>query len=94
MSKTWKLVDYFDVWFNEDEGYFVNNLATVLEGITITEDASNEDIFNYLKDVVGYFGPEAEFEDMNFEGDDFFIEITSEDDKGYMMPLCRLEREA
>lgn len=88
----WKLIDYFDVWFCEDEGYWVNNQCVAKEGITITDDATNEDIFNYLKDVLGYLGPEAKFEDFNFEGDDFFIELSTEHD-GWCYPICRLERE-
>lgn len=92
MGNTYKLIDYFDVWFNEEEGYTVNDQCPVLEGITLTEDATNEDIFKYLKDIVGFFGPEAEFDKLSFDGDDFFIEISSEVD-GYTLPLCRLERE-
>jgi hypothetical protein len=89
---TWKLIDYIDVWFNEDEGYWVNDSSVALEGITITEDASNKDIFDYLKNIVGYLGSEANYKDFTFEGDDESIEISTEKD-GYTLPICRLERE-
>ncbi len=86
----WRLIDYFDVWFNEDDGYWVNDQTEVMNDIVMTDDAENRDIFNFLKDSVGYFGPEAKFEDMTFDGDEC-IEIATERD-GYWYPLCRLER--
>ena len=93
MSGTYKLIDYFDVWFNEEEGYWVNDLCTHTEGITITNDATDEDIFKYLTGNIEYPRLQGlKFEDVTFEGDDFFIELSTEKD-GYTLPLCRLERE-
>lgn len=90
--KTYKLIDYFDVWHNDEEGYWVNDLRVEAEGITITDDATNEDIFNYLKDTIGYLGPEAEFEKFDFDGDDFSIEISTTVN-GEWYPICRLQKE-
>lgn len=87
----WRLIDYFDVWGNEEDGYWVNNQTEVLDDIMMTADVTNEEIFNFLKDAVGYFGPDAKFENMNFDGDDEYIEICSEQEWG-KYPLCRLER--
>lgn len=87
----WRLIDYFDVWFNEDEGYWVNDQTEVLDDLIMTDDVDNNAIFDYLKDSIGIFGPEAKYEDMTFDGDDFYIEIATERD-GYWYPLCRLER--
>lgn len=42
------LVNYFDVWGNAKDGYEVNNLCKEETGITITDDASEKDILNYL----------------------------------------------
>lgn len=50
MSK-YTLVNYFDVWGNEEEGYEINNLCNEVEGITITEDASEKDILKYLVQI-------------------------------------------
>ena len=87
----WEVIDYFDVWHNEEEGYWVNNQAVVIDDLIMTEDTSNEENFNYLKDIAGIFGPEAKFEDMNFDGDDYYIEVsTTVNDEWY--PLCRLQR--
>ena len=87
----WRLIDYFDVWFNENDGYWVNEQTEVMNDIVMTDDAENKDIFDFLKDSVGYFGPEAKYEDMHFDGDYWQIEMWTERD-GYTYPLCRLER--
>ena len=50
MSK-YTLVNYFDVWGNEEEGYEINNLCNEAEGITITDDASEKDILKYLVQI-------------------------------------------
>ena len=50
MSK-YTLVNYFDVWGNEKEGYEINNLCNEVEGITITEDATEKDILKYLVQI-------------------------------------------
>jgi len=87
----WRLIDYFDVWFNEDDGYWVNDQTEVLDDLIMTDDVDNKAIFDYLKDSIGIFGPEAKYEDMTFDGDNWQIEIWTERD-GYTYPLCRLER--
>lgn len=45
------LVNYFDVWGNEKEGYEINNLCNEVEGITITDDATEKDILKYLVQI-------------------------------------------
>lgn len=50
MSK-YTLVNYFDVWGNEKEGYEINNLCNEVEGITITDDATEKDILKYLVQI-------------------------------------------
>lgn len=88
----WKLVDYFDVWSNEEDGYWVNDLAVLFDDLYITEDASDREIFDYLKDVAKYSRlQDLKFEDVSWDGDDFFIELTTEREYGEY-PLCRLER--
>lgn len=47
----WKLVNYFDVWGNEKDGYEVNNLCVEYDDLNITDDATDKDILNYLKDT-------------------------------------------
>ena len=88
----WKLICYFDVWFNEEEGYWVNDQCTIGDVFSLPKDASDRDIFDYLRGIVGFFKPEEEFEDYKFEGDDESIEISTEKD-GYIFPIGRLVRE-
>ena len=47
----YKLIDYYDVLGNEEDGYEVNNLCTCTTGIEIADDATDADIINYLKSI-------------------------------------------
>ena len=86
MSK-YKLIDYFDVWGNADEGYEVNNLCTAIEEVEIPFDATKEDIIRILQEV-DYLG-ESVIPDMFEVVDDWeMIEIFRDSD---MYPLGRLE---
>lgn len=85
----YKLIDYYDVLGNEEDGYEVNNLYTCVTGIEITDDATDADIINYLKSIK-YLRDIASTENIELNGDDFYIELT-EKETGY--PLGRLERE-
>ena len=85
----YKLIDYYDVLGNEEDGYEVNNLCTCATGIEITDDATDADIINYLKSI-NFLSEKATIETVELSGDDLFIELT-EKEAGY--PLGRLERE-
>ena len=47
----WKLVNYFDVWGDEEGGWQVNNLCTEFDDLNITDDATDKDILDYLKNI-------------------------------------------
>ena len=82
------LIDYFDVWGNEEDGWEVNNQAVVENKIWISDDTTDEELFNYLRDTIEFFSRYAEFSDVIVEWDDpYFIEIFRAED---MMPLCSL----
>ena len=86
----YKLIDYFDVWGNQEDGWEVNNMCTVDEEyglITITDDATDEDIVDYLIQT-GYLGFKAKGK-VRIEGDDLIIELFGKEDD---MPIGRLER--
>lgn len=86
----YKLIDYFDVWGNQEDGWEVNDMCTVDEEyglITITDDATDEDIVDYLIQT-GYLGIKAKGK-VRIEGDDSIIELFGIEDD---MPLGRLER--
>ncbi|MBS5368967.1 MAG: hypothetical protein KHY19_05845 [Coprobacillus cateniformis] len=43
----YKLVDYFDVWGNEEEGWEVNDLCTIFDDLYMEDDITDEDIIDY-----------------------------------------------
>lgn len=53
----YKLVDYFDVWGNEEDGWDVNNVCIYYNTdetcLRISEDATDEEILEYLVQI-GY----------------------------------------
>jgi len=48
---TFTLINQFDVWGNEIDGWEVNDQCIEMSGITITSDATDGDIIKYLIDV-------------------------------------------
>lgn len=87
--KQYKIVDYFDVWGNKEDGWQVNNLCSLDEFglITITEDATDEDIIDYLIHI-NYLGRDAKGKVIIESNDDMCIELVAVfDDR----PLGRLE---
>lgn len=83
----YKLIDYFDVWGNAEDGWEVNDLTTVEDDIIITEDSSDEEIIDYLIQIE-YLKPEAK-ELVHLESyDNEMIEIVQTKDD---YPIGRLE---
>ena len=82
------LIDYFDVWGNEEDGWEVNDQTVVEDKIWISDDTTEEELFNYLKDTVGYFNRNTKFSDVEIQWDDpDFIEIFQASDG---CPVCSL----
>ena len=86
MSK-YNLINYFDVWGNEDEGYEVNNLCIEERGIVITDDATDKDILEFLV-TVGFLNTSDESKVYLQNYGDGMIEIYQKE-RNY--PLGRLE---
>lgn len=83
----YKLIDYFDVWGNATDGWEVNNLCTVEDDIIIAEDATDEEIIDFLIQIE-YLKPEAR-ESVHLESyDNEMIEIVQTKDD---YPIGRLE---
>lgn len=82
------LIDYFDVWGNEEDGWDVNNLAKVESDIWLDDDLSDDEIVNYLIDQVWFFSPKARG-NIEVIGDGDFIEFFNAETGE---PLGRLER--
>ena len=84
----YQLVDYFDVW-KDRNGWQVNNLCKVGEPITISDDATDSDIINYLKQI-RFLDKNANEENVRVEWiDEFFVELFED---ATDLPLGRLER--
>lgn len=87
MTNTYTLINYFDVWGNEVDGYEVNNQCVEAEDIVIADDATDADIINYLQ-LAGYLNTN-ETSLFNVEDNGDFIEIFV---KETGMPLYGLRR--
>lgn len=87
MYNRYKLIDYFDVWGNETDGWEVNDLTIVEEDIIIAEDATDEGIIDFLISI-NYLKSESK-ENVYLESyDNEMIEIVRTKDD---YPLGRFE---
>jgi len=87
-NNMWTLVDYFDVWGNEEDGWEVNNLSTEFDDLYIDPESTDEEIVAFLKDI-GYFNRDVQVSDLEIWDDGDIIEFFKADDG---MPICRLQR--
>lgn len=85
----WVLIDYFDVWGNEEDGWDVNNLTKIDLDISLSENYTHAEVIDILKEK-GYLTLSASLENIeivdNYEN---FIEFFVKSDG---QPFCRLER--
>ena len=79
------LIDYNDVWGNENEGYTINDVMRYENYLDIAENASEEDIIKALVEK-GYLLENTEYE--VYASDDMLVEIFSND-----YPICALVKE-
>lgn len=87
MTNTYTLINYFDVWGNEVDGYEINNQCVEAKDIVIADDATDADIINYLQ-LAGYLNTN-DTSLFNVEDSGDFIEIFA---KETGMPLYSLRR--
>ena len=81
----WTLINYFDVWGNEVDGWEVNNACSKFDDLEIADDATEQDIIDYLCNIEFFKTNDLEKFDVEYCGD--FIEIS---EKETQMPLCSL----
>ena len=86
MTRKYKLINYFDVWGNEKDGYEVNNLCTEADDLWIDDDSTLKEIAKFLVQIG--FLVTSDMRKLHFEDDGTYIEIYQK--KG-MYPLGRLE---
>lgn len=87
-TNKYRLVDYFDVWGNEEDGYEVNNLTTIADDIIITDDATEQDILDLLYSMEYLNTKDLSKIDIEWFDPDM-IELS---DASNGCPICRLER--
>ena len=88
-TSRWSLINYFDVWGNEEDGYWVNNQCVEFDDLVITSDATKQDLLDYLYNIEFFSTNNMDDFEIDFQDDDWieFFEART------MMPLCRLVRE-
>lgn len=86
---TWTLVDYFDVWGNEEDGYEVNNVAKVVHNIVIHDNTSEVELIRYLI-LIRFLEKGVTTDDITVEWPGFDMIELSETKTG--MPIGRLEK--
>jgi hypothetical protein len=84
MVGSYELVDYFDVWGNEEDGWEINNLSK--EGEIVLEDFKPETIIESLKDF-GFLSEICSLENVAIEWAGDIIEVL---EKSNGKPLCSL----
>ena len=62
----YKLIDYFDVWGNETDGYEVNDKIDTNIMLEIPYDVTDEELISKLINV-GFFGNNATIENVRIE---------------------------
>lgn len=86
----YSLVNYFDVWGNPDVGWEVNNQCVEFEDLVITDDATDDDVLDYLVDI-GFLTKEGrKMVTIDNAYMDAFEVVKSDD----WMPVCALVKNA
>lgn len=85
-----KLIDYFDVWGNEEDGWEVNDLCTLFDDLHLTEDVTDKDIIDYLYSIEYLSGNNPDDYEVLWTDRDFCEIFLAEN----QYPICRLERVA
>ena len=71
----YKLIDYFDVWGNETDGYEVNDKIDTNIMLEIPYDVTDEELISKLVNV-GFLGNNATVENVRIEwSDETFCEL-------------------
>ena len=83
----YKLIDYFDVWGNETDGYEVNDKIDTNIMLEIPYDVTDEELISKLVNV-GFLGNNATVENVRIEwSDETFCELVEMETD---WPLCCL----
>lgn len=78
----WEMVAYTDVLGNPEDGWEVNNQTVMFDDLVIADDATDDDILDYLVNIGFLITKEG----VAVEDNGDMIEIS--EDNGF--PICRL----
>lgn len=80
--KKYTLIDYVDIWSDEEGNYTVNNVMKYDDFLEVADNASDDEIITALVKK-GYLRDDIEYSIM--ASDEYFMEVWHED-----MPICAL----
>lgn len=83
--RTYALINYFDVWGNEKDGWDINDCCVEFDDLQIADDATPKDICEYLRKIG--FLTSSDMRRLTVEDMGEMIEIY---EKKTMKPLCSL----
>lgn len=83
----YRLINYFDVWGNEKDGYEVNNLCVEADDLWISDDSTEKEILKFLVQI-GFLNT-SDRRKVYLMDDGEMIEIYQ---RKYNYPLGRLEK--
>ena len=86
MSDIYTLINYFDVWGNEEDGWEVNDSCVEFD-VRITDNMTDQDIISFLYEKE--FFNTKDIDKFLIENDGDFIEIFEEETG---KPLCSLRK--
>jgi hypothetical protein len=95
---TWRFIHYWDVWGNPDEGFEVNDVATLGNvELDVKDSDSDEEILKKIAEALkDWFVPEkllkAGLQFDNNVSDDYVWELDLAHEDGASEPFGRLER--
>jgi hypothetical protein len=90
MIKKYQLINYFDVWGNEKDGFEVNNLCVEEKDLMIEENSTDKEIFQFLK-LIGFIKKTVRLNQLNIDKnfcDSILCEI---EERKTGRPICRIE---
>lgn len=86
----YRLINYFDVWGNEDDGWEINNQCEEFNDLYISDDASGEELIDYLKKIE-FFTEKANIKTVEVDYSATpIIEFRALLDGENLKPLCAL----
>lgn len=89
MIAKYRLIDYFDIWYDSDGLWEVNNLCCIEENCMIDPDSTDSELIDFLVRI-GYLNEKANTDTIEVvASDDCYMEFFERETQ---KPICRLEK--